>query len=129
MSFGPPTWRPLALLIVGLAAVAGAFLVPPVGAFAAVVLLAAARDWWCQPALELTPSGFRYVAGLHRESVGWEAVDAVRVRHERHWLAFGRNLEIDLRDETLIVLSNLQLGRDPDEVAAAVERAWHTATA
>ena len=127
MTYGPPRWRPPALLAAALAAAAAAVAVTPIWALSAVLLLAAVRDAWCQPALTLEDDGFRYVVGLRREFAPWELVETVRVRQERHFFAFGRNVEVDLADDTLIVLSKAQLGTDPDEVAAALESAWHQA--
>jgi hypothetical protein len=85
---------------------------------------AAVRDWRYRPALTLGEDGFSYVSGIRRESASWLQVEAVRVREERHFLAFGRTVEIDLSDDTLIVLSRAQLGTEPDEVAGEFERAW-----
>jgi hypothetical protein len=127
MTYGPPLWRPVALLAAALVSAAGALAVTPLWAFAAVLLAAAARDAWCRPALELTPDGFRYVVGMRREFAAWALVDAVRVRQERHFFAFGRMLEIDLSDDMLIVLSRAQLGAEPDVVAPVVESAWQEA--
>jgi hypothetical protein len=127
VSFGPPAWRPPALLLAALAATACGFLIPEVWALAVVLLGAAVRDWRCRPALVLGDEGFSYVSGLRRQAATWLVVEAVRVRQERHFLAFGRNLEIDLSDDTLIVLSRAQLGAEPDGVAAEVEKAWQRA--
>lgn len=127
MTYGPPSWRPPVLLLAALAATAGGFLIPEVWALAVVLLAAAVRDWRCRPALVLGDDGFSYVSGLRRQFASWLVVEAVRVRQERHFLAFGRNLEIDLSDDTLIVLSRAQLGAEPDGVAAEVEKAWERA--
>jgi hypothetical protein len=127
MSYGPPLWRPIALLAAAAAAIAAGFVLPETFALAVVLLAASARDWWCRPALTVTPDGFRYVVGLRREFADWPLVEAVRVRQERHFLAFGRNVEVDLSDDTLIVLSQAQLAADPDEVAAVLEQSWRQA--
>jgi Bacterial PH domain len=127
MSFGPPLWRPFALLAAALVAGGLGFLVPELWAPAAVLLAAAVRDLVSRPALVITAEGFHYVVGLGRAFASWDLVEAVRVREERHFLAFGRNLEIDLSDETLVVLSKLQLAASPDEVAELVETGWHAA--
>jgi hypothetical protein len=129
MSFGPPLWRPFALLASALIAAGLGFLVPEIWAPAAVLLAAAVRDAVSRPALVITPEGFYYVVGLGRAFAAWDQVEAVRVREERHLLAFGRNLEIDLNDETLVVLSKLQLAASPDEVAEVVEARWHSSVA
>ncbi len=126
-AYGAPLRRAVLLLVAGLLVAAGAALLGGRGegavlwAPAAVLLLAAARDFWCRPALTLGPEGFRYVVGLQRREASWGEVTAVRVRVERHFLAFGSHLEVDLSDDTLIVLSSLQLGTPADEVAAAME--------
>ncbi len=125
--YGPPAWRPLALFAGALVAAATALAVTPVWALAAVLLAAAGRDAWGRPALTLQADGFRYLVGLRREFAAWHLVEAIRVHQERHFLAFGRNLEVDLTDDTLIVLSKIQLGADPDEVAAVLETAWRAA--
>jgi hypothetical protein len=127
MSYGPPLWRPFALLAAALVLGFGALFIPELWAPAAVLLAGAARDAFSRPALKLDADGFHYVVGLHKEFAAWDHVEAIRVREEKHFLAFGRVLEIDLRDETLVVLSKLQLAASPDEVAQAVERAWHGA--
>ncbi len=127
MTYGPPPWRPPTLLVAALAATAGGFLVPELWALAVVLLAAAIRDWRCRPALTLGADGFTYVSGLRRHSAPWLQVEAVRVRQERHFLSFGRTVEIDLWDDTLIVLSRAQLGAEPDDVAGEVERAWQHA--
>jgi hypothetical protein len=129
MSFGPPLWRAFALLAAALVCAVGALFAAELWAVAAVLLVGAVRDAFSRPALRLDPQGFHYVVGLHREFAEWDLVDAVRVREERHFLAFGRVLEIDLRDDTLVVLSKLQLYASPDEVAAVVEAAWREAAA
>ncbi len=117
----------MVLLLGGLFAAAGAVGVVQLWALAAVLIPLGMRDGWMAPALELGENGIRYVQGLRRRTARWEEIEAVRVRQERHWLAFGRNLELDLADESLIVLSRWQLGADPDQVAAAVETWWHGA--
>jgi hypothetical protein len=127
MSFGPPLWRPFALFAAALICGGLGFLVPEIWAPAAVLLAAAVRDALSRPALVLTPEGFHYVVGLGRAFASWDLVEAVRVREERHLLAFGRNLEIDLSDETLVVLSKLQLAAPPDDVAAVFEASWRGA--
>lgn len=122
VEFGPALRRPVALL-----AAAGAFAVPELWALAVVLLAMSVRDWRCRPALAVCSDGFSYIAGLRREFASWLLVDAIRVRQERHFLAFGRTVEIDLSDETLIVLSRAQLGAEPDAVAAVLESAWQEA--
>jgi hypothetical protein len=125
--YGPPLWRPFALLAAALVVGAGTLIVTVLWAPAAVLLASAVRDALSRPALVLTPEGFRYVVGLHRAFAPWDLVETVRVRQERHFLAFGRNLEIDLSDDTLVVLSKLQLGASPDDVAEVLETAWRSA--
>lgn len=126
MTYGPPLRRPIALLVAAVAAaVAGAFLAPELWALAAVLLAASARDFWCRPALAFDSEGFTYVTGLRRASASWLLVTAIRVSRERHFLAFGSHVEIDLSDETLIVLSRAQLAAEPNDVAQALETAWH----
>ncbi len=115
------------MLAAALAAGAGGFLVPELWALAVVLLAAAVRDWRCRPALALSTDGFTYVSGLRRHRASWLQVDGVRVRQERHFLSFGRTVEIDLTDDTLIVLSRAQLGAEPDDVAGELERAWQDA--
>lgn len=127
VTYGPPLWRAVALLAGALVSAAGALVIPEFWALTAVLGGLAVRDVWCRRALELTGDGFRYVVGLRHESAAWIDVVDVRVRQERHFLAFGRMLEIDLSDETLIVLSHAQLGADPDEVADAAEQQWQQA--
>jgi hypothetical protein len=127
VTFGTPAWRPAALIAGALVAAAGAIIIPPLWALVAVLLALSIRDLRCRPALTLGEEGFSYVSGLHRESAAWLQVAAIRVRQERHFLAFGRTVEIDLSDDTLIVLSRAQLGAEPDEVAAVLENAWQQA--
>ncbi len=127
VTFGPPRARALSLLAGALASVAAAFFIPEFGALAAVLAFIGARDLWFRRTLILDEAGFDYVAGFHRAYATWVSVVDIRVREERHWLAFGRMLEIDLSDETLIVLSALQLGADADEVATVVEARWQDA--
>jgi hypothetical protein len=127
MSYGPPLWRAFAFFAVAVLAAVGAVFVPELWAFAAVLAVGGARDTFSRPALRLEPDGFHYVVGLHKEFAEWDLVDAIRVREERHFLAFGRVLEIDLSDDTLIVLSKLQLGVSPDAVVTSVEAAWRSA--
>jgi hypothetical protein len=127
VTYGPPRRRALSLLAGALASIAAAFFIPEFGALAAVLALFAARDLWFRRTLELADDGLHYVTGLRREYATWVAVADVRVRQERHWLSFGRTLEIDLSDDTLIVLSGAQLGADPDDVAAIVEARWKEA--
>jgi hypothetical protein len=129
MSFGPPLWRPFALLACALIAAGLGFFVAELWAPAAVLLAAAVRDAISRPALVITPEGFQYVVGLGRNFAAWDHVEAVRVREERHFLAFGRNLEIDLSDETLVVLSQVQLAASPDRVAEVIEAGWRAGVA
>ena len=124
MSYGPPLRRAILLLITAVGCGIASSAITALWAPAAVLLLAAARDFWCRPALTLDTQGFRYVAGLHHDVARWEDVAAIRVRQERHFLAFGRHVEIDLADDTLVVLSGAQLGASADEVAAALEAGW-----
>ena len=127
MSFGPPLWRAFALLLAALLCGVGALFAPELWAAAAVLLAGAVRDAFSRPALRLDPLGLHYIAGLHKEFADWHLVEAIRVREEKHFLAFGRVLEIDLADETLVVLSKLQLYASPDDVAEVVEAAWRAA--
>jgi hypothetical protein len=127
MCFGPPLWRTFVLLAAALSCAAGALFVPELWAPAAVLLAGSARDAFSRPALALDAEGFHYVVGLHKEFAPWDTVVAVRVREERHFLAFGRVLEIDLSDDSLVVLSKLQLAASPDEVAEVIEAGWRAA--
>lgn len=127
VTFGPPRARALSLVAGVLASVAAAFFIPEFGALAAVLAFFAARDLRFRRTLELDDEGFRYVAGLRQEYASWLSVDDVRVRQERHWLSFGKTLEIDLSDDTLIVLSSMQLGADAETVAPVVEERWQQA--
>jgi hypothetical protein len=127
VTFGPPRARALSLVAGVLASVAAAFFIPEFGALAAVLAFLAARDLRFRRTLELDDEGFRYVAGLRQEYASWLSVDDVRVRQERHWLSFGKTLEIDLSDDTLIVLSSMQLGADAETVAPVVEERWQQA--
>lgn len=127
MSYGPPHRRLPAFLVAAAVCAGGAVFIPELWALVAVLLAAAGRDWWYRPALELSPEGFHYVDGLQKRFAAWNLVTAIRVRQERHLLVFATNLEIDLSDETLILLSRGQLGAEPDAVADAVESAWQQA--
>jgi hypothetical protein len=127
MSYGSPQWRLGVLLVAALAAVGGAIFIPELWALVAVLLASAVRDWWYRSALVVGTDGLRCVDGLTKRFVTWESLVALRVRQERHWLAFARNLEIDLSDETLILLSRGQLGAEPEEVARVLEATWQAA--
>jgi hypothetical protein len=127
VSYGAPLGRAVLLIVLALGLGAGAFFLVPLWAPAAVALVLAARDLWCRPALTWGPAGLRCVVGLHRVDVAWPDVTAIRVREERHFLAFGHHLEIDLADETLLVLSGQQLGAPAADVAAALDQAVRTA--
>ena len=127
VTFGPPPRRALGLLAGAVASAAAAVFIPEFWALVAVLGCWAARDAWFRRTLELQDDGFRYVVGVRREHAAWDSIVDVRTRQERHWLSFGKTLEIDLSDETLIVLSGAQLGADPDEVAAIVEARWQDA--
>jgi hypothetical protein len=127
VTFGPPPRRALALLAGALASAAAAFFIPEFWALVAVLGFWAGRDAWFRRTLELFDEGLRYVAGFRREYTAWDTVVDVRTRQERHWLSFGKTLEIDLSDDTLIVLSGHQLGADAEEVAALVEARWQQA--
>jgi hypothetical protein len=127
VTFGPPPRRAPALLAATLASAAAALFIPEFWALVVVLASWAGRDLWFRRTLELQEEGFHYVAGLRREYATWISVIDVRVRQERHWLSFGKTLEIDLADETLIVLSGAQLGTDPDEVAAIIDTRWQDA--
>jgi hypothetical protein len=110
-----------------LASVAAAFFIPEFGALAVVLAFFAVRDLRFRTTLELDDEGFDYVAGFRRESASWLQVTDVRVRQERHWLSFGKVLEIDLSDDTLIVLSEMQLGAEAETVAPILEARWQDA--
>jgi hypothetical protein len=127
VTFGPPPRRVLALLAGALAGAAAALFIPEFWALVAVLAIWAGRDACFRQTLELQDEGFHYVEGLRHAYAAWLTVVDVRVRQERHWLSFGKTLEIDLSDETLIVLSALQLGADPDEVASIAEARWQEA--
>ncbi len=127
VTFGPPLRWALALLAGAMASAAAGFYIPEFWALVAVLAFWGGRDLWLRKTLELQEGGLQYVAGFRRQFATWGSVVDVRVRQERHWLSFGRTLEIDLSDETLIVLSGTQLGADPDEVAAIVDERWQQA--
>jgi hypothetical protein len=127
VTFGPPPRRVFALLAGALASAAAAFFIPEFWALVAVLGFWAGRDAWFRRTLEMEDEGFHYVAAFHHHYATWLAVVDVSSRQERHWLSFGKTLEIDLADETLIVLSGLQLGTDPDDVATLVEARWQDA--
>jgi hypothetical protein len=117
----------MSLLAGMLACVAAGFFIPEFWALAVVLAFFAARDLRFRVTLSLHEDGFEYVAGLQRDFASWLSVTDVRVRQERHWLSFGKVLEIDLSDDTLIVLSGMQLGADAEEVAPVVEEVWQEA--
>ncbi len=127
VTFGPPLRRALALLAGAMASAVAGFYIPEFWALVAVLAFWGGRDLWLRRTLELQEDGLHYVAGFRRQFATWSSVVDVRVRQERHWLSFGQTLEIDLSDETLIVLSGTQLGADPDEVAATVDERWQQA--
>jgi PH (Pleckstrin Homology) domain-containing protein len=127
VTFGPPRARAISLLAGVLASVAAAFFIPEFGALAVVLAFFAVRDLRFRTTLELDDEGFDYVAGFRRESASWLQVTDVRVRQERHWLSFGKVLEIDMSDDALIVLSGMQLGADAETVAPIVEERWQEA--
>ena len=127
VTFGPPRARAISLLAGVLASIAAAFFIPEFGALAVVLAFFALRDLRFRTTLELDDEGFDYVAGFRRESASWLQVSDIRVRQERHWLSFGKVLEIDLSDDTLIVLSGMQLGADAETVAPIVEERWQEA--
>lgn len=127
VTFGPPRARAIGLLSGVLASIAAAFFIPEFAALAVVLAFLAVRDLRFRTTLELGDEGFDYVAGFRRESANWLLVTDVRVRQERHWLSFGKVLEIDLSDDTLIVLSGMQLGVDAETVAPIVEERWQEA--
>ena len=117
----------MSLLAGALASIAASFVMPEFWALVAVLGFFGARALYFRQTLELEAAGFHYVAGFRREYADWFSVVDVRVRRERHWLSFGSTLEIDLVDDTLIVLSGAQLGADSEEVAAIVEARWQAA--
>lgn len=110
-----------------LACIVAAFFIPEFGAIAAVLLFFSLRDLWFRITLEVLDNGFSYVWGIRHEYANWLSVTDVRTRQERHWLAFGKTLEIDLDDDTLIVLSGAQLGADAETVARIVDDRWQAA--
>jgi hypothetical protein len=125
--YGPALWRPIILGAAAAGCAAAAFVLIALWAPAAVLALAALRDLWSRPALVFDGDGLCYVVGLRHERARWNDVVAIRVRHERHFLAFGHHVEIDLADETLVVLSSVQLAAPAETVATALEAAWQRA--
>ena len=96
-----------------------------VGAWAALLLLLAARDVLTRPRLTAGPDGVdvrRLTGGTH---LPWPRL-GVRVRETRRLGVRGRTLELDTAsgpeddDGVLIVLGRRDLGADPVEVASAL---------
>jgi hypothetical protein len=125
--YAPPFWQ-VGLCVLGAAVLGGlAFSLDPAGRLlvgvAALGLLAVAvLDAVRRPVLGVGPLGIEVTVGWSRRALPWAAVKEIRagtISHS-HRFVHQRTLEIDTIDE-LIMLSRRQLGRDPGEVAAAVE--------
>lgn len=132
----PSQWgpRPVAIAVVTAAGLlmAVGFLAagdPPgriLSGVAAVGLLTfAAGSWRARPRLAVTPEGLVYRGWLNTRTLGRADIDLIRITEFRRWGRKVRLLEIDTRDDVLLVLSRWDLGTDPLEVLDALTEAGY----
>jgi hypothetical protein len=132
----PLQWGPRS---VGIAAVTVAGLLMAVGFLAAGdapgrilsgiaavgLLVFAAGSWRARPRLAVTPDGLVYRGWLSTRSLRPADIDLIRITEFRRWGRKVRLLEIDTRDDVLLVLSRWDLGGDPLEVLDALTTAGY----
>lgn len=96
------------------------------GAAALGLLIFAAGSWRARPKLELTADGLVYRGWFGSRTLRPADIDSIRISEFRRLGRKVRLLEIDARDDTLLVLSRWDLGGDPLEVLDALTDAGYT---
>ena len=127
----PLTWgfQPLLVAVAGLAAALAAVLglllrgsedrlVAWVAA--AVLALAALAAWSMRRRLEIDPNGFVVRGPLGARRYRWSQVSSIAAPTRRRRGLTSVSVEIELLDDSLIVLGRLELGTDPAAVAATL---------
>ncbi len=121
---------PLAGLVLAVALTAWAFLAAQpedrlvAGAGAAILFLAAVSLWALRRRFTIDANGFVLRGVFSFRAVGWSQVVAVSAPDRRRRGMTSTSLEIDLEDECLVLLSRVELGQDPGEVARVVAATW-----
>ena len=95
------------------------------GVAAVGLLTFAAGSWRARPRLAVTPEGLVYRGWLNTRTLGRADIDLIRITEFRRWGRKVRLLEIDTRDDVLLVLSRWDLGTDPLEVLDALTEAGY----
>jgi len=95
------------------------------GAAAIGLLVFAAGSWRARPRLAVTGDGLVYRGWLTTRTLRREDIDLIRITEFRRWGRTVRLLEIDTRDDVLLVLSRWDLGGDPLDVLDALTAAGY----
>ena len=131
-AWGP---RPLAVAAAGVAGAtlltcAGALQADPPGRVLAGLaglglLVFAAASWWARPKLAVTADGLAVHGLLRTRVLPPEQIARIRITEFRRWGRRMRLLEIETRDDRLVVLSRWDLGVDPLDVLDALTAAGY----
>lgn len=131
LQWGPRSVRIAAVTVAGLLMAVG-FLAasdPPgrilSGVAAVGLLVFAAGSWRARPRLAVTPDGLVYRGWLSTRTLRPADIDLIRITEFRRWGRKVRLLEIDTRDDVLLVLSRWDLGGDPLDVLDALTDAGY----
>ena len=89
------------------------------------LLVFAAGSWRARPRLAITADGLVYRGWLSSRTLRHDDIDLIRITEFRRWARTVRLLEIDTRDDTLLVLSRWDLGGDPLAVLDALTEAGY----
>jgi hypothetical protein len=95
------------------------------GVAAVGLLVFAAGSWRARPRLAVTPDGLVYRGWLSTRTLRPADIDLIRITEFRRWGRKVRLLEIDTRDDVLLVLSRWDLGGDPLDVLDALTDAGY----
>ncbi len=96
-----------------------------VGVAAVGLVLFAIGSWRASPRLAITPDGLLYRGWFRSHTLGRADIELIRITEFRRIGRKVRLLEIDTRDDRLIVLSRWDLGGNPVSVLDALTDAGY----
>jgi hypothetical protein len=96
------------------------------GTIAALGLsLFAVGSWRARPRLAITPDGLVYRGWVRKRVLSRADIELIRITEFRRWARKVRLLEIDTKDDQLLVLNRWDLGGDPLDVLDALTDAGY----
>lgn len=94
------------------------------GLVAFLTATVAVSTWSMHRRLRICPAGLEIRGPLGSRIIPWAEIQAVDAPTRRRRGLSSTSLEIDLVDETLIVLARFELGTDPAVVGEQVRHRW-----